>query len=71
MLKKVETGGMKVGELVRKIQTNGSKVGKVGRSARCDQEECMKIEQDAMLARRTSSSSAMTTSLERSCLGRL
>ena len=42
---------MKVGELVRKIQTNGSKVGKVGRSARCDQEEGMKIEQDAMLAR--------------------
>ena len=36
---------------MRKIQTNGSKVGKVGRSARCDQEECMNIEQDAMLAR--------------------
>ena len=41
----------KVGELVvKKIQTNDSKVGKVGRSARCDQEEYMKPEQDAMLA---------------------
>ena len=48
-MKKIETGDMKVGELVKKIQANESKVGKVWRSARCGQEECMKLEQDAML----------------------
>ena len=48
--KNIENGDMKVGELVKKIQTNESKVGKVGRSARRDQEECMKPEQDALLA---------------------
>ena len=35
---------------MKKIQTNEWKVGKVQRSARCDQEECMKLEPDAMLA---------------------
>ena len=36
--------------------------------------ECMKLEQDAMLqelVRRMNSSSVLTASLERSCLGRL
>ena len=36
---------------MNKVETGGMNVGKVGRSARCDQEECMNIEQDAMLAR--------------------
>ena len=39
-----------VGKLVKKSETGDMNVGKVGRSARCDQEECMKPEQDAMLA---------------------
>ena len=43
MVTKIEMGDMTIGELLKKIQTNG-------RSARCDQEECMKLEQDAMLA---------------------
>ena len=74
IMKNVETGDGKVGELVQKVQMNDPKVGKVGRSVRVGQEEHMNLEQDAMLAdlvRRTSSSSASTTSLERSCLGRL
>ena len=50
MMKKIETSDMQVGELVKKIQMNESKVGKVGRSARFGQEECMTLEQDAMLA---------------------
>ena len=31
-MKKVETGGVKVGELVKKIQMSEPKVGNVGRS---------------------------------------
>ena len=50
LVKKSEMGDMKVGELMKKIQMNESKVGSVGRSARFGQEECMKPEQDAMLA---------------------
>ena len=40
----------KVGELVKKFQMNEPKVGKVGRSVRVGQEECLKPEQDVMLA---------------------
>ena len=48
-MKKDETAGVKVGELVEKIQMNGRKVGKVGKSLRVGQEEYLKPEQDAML----------------------
>ena len=41
---------MKVGELVKKIHMNDPKFGKVWKSERFGQEECMKPEQDAMLA---------------------
>ena len=47
-MKRIETGDMKVGELVKKIQMNASKGIRVGRSARFVQEECMKPEHDAM-----------------------
>ena len=74
MMKKIEAGDMKDGELVNKIQMNESKVGEVARSARCGQEECrnqsrMRCRQS--LVRKMSSSSALTTSLERSCLDSL
>ena len=49
-MKKVETGGMKVGDLAKKIEMNEPEVEKFGRSVRFGQEECMKPEQDAMLA---------------------
>ena len=50
LMKQIQTGGMKVGEVVKKICMSESKVGKVRRSARFNQEECMKHEQGAMLA---------------------
>ena len=37
-MRKVETGGMQVGESVRKIQVHEPKVGKVGRSVGFGQE---------------------------------
>ena len=49
-MKKIQTDGMKVGELVKKIQMNDSRVRRVGRSARFGQEECLKRDHDAMLA---------------------
>ena len=49
-MRKVETGDMKVEELVRRIQMNDPKFGKVWRSIRFGQEECMKLEQCDMLA---------------------
>ena len=49
-MKVVQTGGVKVGELVKKIQMNETKVGKVWRSVTVGQEEYLKPEQDAMLA---------------------
>ena len=51
LMKKVETSGMKVGALVNRIQMNEPKAGTVRRSARFGQEEYMKPEQDAMLAK--------------------
>ena len=50
LVRKIKTGDMKVGELVKKIQMNDPKVGKVWKSFRFGREECMKLEQDAMLA---------------------
>ena len=50
LMKNIETGDMKVGELVKRIQMNETEVGKVWRSARFVQEECIKLEQDAVLA---------------------
>ena len=50
LMKKIETGDMKVGAMVEKIQVNGLRIGRVRRSARVGQEDCMKPEQDAMLA---------------------
>ena len=66
-------GDPKVGELVKKIQKNESKVGKVWRSARFGQEECTELEQERCWQEleRINSSSALTTSLEDSGLGRL
>ena len=49
-LRRSRRGGMKVGELVKKIHMNEPKFGKVWKSERFGQEECMKPEQDAMLA---------------------
>ena len=49
-MKQTETGDMKVGELVKKVHVNESKGTRIVRSARFGQEECMKREQDAMLA---------------------
>ena len=49
-MKEVETGGMKVGELVREIQMNDPRVAKVSRSVIFGPEEYVKHEQDAMLA---------------------
>ena len=49
-MKKVETGGVKVGELVKKIHMNEPTVGKVWRSVGVSQEEYLKPEQDAILA---------------------
>ena len=50
LVTKIEMSAPKTGKLVKKGETGDLKVGKVGRSARCHQEECMKPEQDAMLA---------------------
>ena len=50
MMKKVETGGVKVGELVKHFQMNEPQGGKLGRSVRVGQEEYLKPEQYAMLA---------------------
>ena len=50
LMKKVETGGMKVEELVKKIQVNDPKIGNVWKSVKIGQEEYKKPEQDAMPA---------------------
>ena len=53
---------------------NEPKVGGVARSVRFGQEEYMKPEQDAILTEADEEnelSSALTTSLERSCFGKL
>ena len=74
LMKKIETSDMEVGELVKKVQMNESKVRRIGRSSRLGQEECMKREQDTMLAglaRKVNSSIALATSLGRSCPGKL
>ena len=59
---------------MKKIQMNDPKVGKVGKSVRFGQEEYTKTEEDAMVAgpgEQDKSSSALTTSVEWSCLDRL
>ena len=60
LVKKIETGDMKVGEMVEKMDESGDQQELVNRM-RCWQR----------LVRKVNSSSVLTTSLERSCLGRL
>ena len=72
-LKKVETGDMRVEELV-KIQMNASEVGKVRKSVRFVKRSTQNLSRMRCwqeLERRIISSSALTISLERSCIGRL
>ena len=69
-------GDMKVEELVKKIQMNDPKVGKVAKSIGEDLVKRSTRNQIRMrcwqeLVRRINSSSALMTSLERSCFGRL
>ena len=73
-LMKVETGHGEFAELVKKIQMKDPKVGKVSKSVRFGQEECRNLVQETVLAGAAEvekSSSALTTPMERSCLGRL
>ena len=71
-MKKVETGGMKVGEVVKKIWMNDLRVRKVWRSVRFGPKEYVKLEQDAMLpgAGEEEIIKCFDDITRRSCLGR-
>ena len=66
LIKKVETGDRKVGELVKKVQ-----IWKLGRRDQGNTRSQSRMRCWQELVMRTSSSGASTTSLERSCHGRL